>query len=101
MIRILVIAVIAFVLYKLLSNEARKRAERKERSKETDTTRRAEAGQMVKDPVCGAYVDVATSVRVRDGETVYLFCGYECRDAFLQKIKEGGGKIPENCDRTR
>lgn len=99
--RILVIAVIAFVLYKLITNETRKRAEKNEKSKAAATARKAETGQMVKDPVCGVYVDVAESVSVRDGETVYRFCGYECRDAFLQKIKDGGGKIPGNNDRTQ
>ena len=96
MTRILVIAVIAFILYKLITNERQKRAEKSEKNKTAETARKAAAGQMVKDPVCGIYVDASDSISVRDGETVHRFCSYECRDAFLQKVKAGGGKIPDN-----
>jgi YHS domain-containing protein len=51
---------------------------------------------MVKDPICGAYVAVASSVSVRDGETVHRFCSYECRDAYLERLRDAGREIPQH-----
>ena len=48
-------------------------------------------GEMVKDPVCGAYIDSDSNITVRDGKTVHRFCSYDCRDEFLKRI----GKLPE------
>ncbi|SBV94167.1 TRASH domain protein [uncultured delta proteobacterium] len=91
--RWLIIGVVAFILYKLVTNEIHKRAADR---KTTEEKRRQEpSSDMVKDPVCGAYVDVASSVSVRDGAEVHRFCSYECRDAFLEKLRATGRNIPE------
>jgi YHS domain-containing protein len=43
------------------------------------------AGELRKDPVCGTFVPVSTSLkRVVNGETVY-FCSADCRDRFAAK----------------
>ncbi len=94
MIRWLVIAVVAFILYKLISNEFAKRVADKKNA-ESSSEQKVPTGDMVKDPVCGAYVDTASSVSVRDGAEVHRFCSYECRDAFLEKLRATGRKIPE------
>jgi uncharacterized protein len=40
------------------------------------------AGELQKDPVCGTFVPVSTSLkRVVNGETIY-FCSADCRDRF-------------------
>ena len=49
---------------------------------------------MVKDPQCGTYVSKDSEITVRDGETVYHFCSYDCRDKFLNALREGGREIP-------
>lgn len=91
--RWIVLAVAGFILYTLLRNELRKRnsgspaAEGKSSAKPT--------ASMVKDPNCGAYVEAEGAISVRDGDTVHHFCSYECRDAFLKKLQEGGREIPE------
>jgi len=42
------------------------------------------AGELRKDPVCGTFVPVATSLkRAVKGETVY-FCSAACRDRFAR-----------------
>jgi YHS domain-containing protein len=42
------------------------------------------AGELRKDPVCGTFVPVGTSLkRVVGGETIY-FCSAECRDKFTK-----------------
>ncbi|MCC8194688.1 MAG: transcriptional regulator [Deltaproteobacteria bacterium] len=90
MVRWLVLVVVAFVLYKLIANEMRKRSEDTNRAKGA----KEPTGDMVKDPVCGSYVDVASSVSVRDGEKVHRFCSYECRDAFLEQLRMAGRTLP-------
>ena len=94
MMRWLVLGVVAFVLYKLISNEMRKKAEKNTAKKDAETSRKAATGTMMKDPVCGVYVDVESSISIRDGETVHRFCSYECRDAFLQQLRGEGKEIP-------
>jgi uncharacterized protein len=45
------------------------------------------AGELRKDPVCGTFVPVATSLkRVVNGETIY-FCSAACRDQFPVSAK--------------
>ncbi|HLY09248.1 MAG TPA: YHS domain-containing protein [Planctomycetota bacterium] len=43
-----------------------------------------DAGQAVKDPVCGAQVDVQTSVTELEGGKQYYFCSDECRQKFIE-----------------
>ena len=40
------------------------------------------------------YVSVDGNISVRDGDKVYRFCSYECRDKFLQRLQEGGRELP-------
>ena len=87
--RWLVIALVAYVLYKLVTNEMPKRAQ------DTQAARDATAGEMVKDPVCGVYVDASSSVRVRDGALVHHFCSFEFRDSFLEQLRATGRNIPK------
>jgi YHS domain-containing protein len=45
------------------------------------------AGELRKDPVCGTFVPVATSLkRMVDGEAVY-FCSADCRDRYCVTAK--------------
>lgn len=87
----LIIALAAFVLYKLITNDRGRKSRDESKAKE----RKIAAGEMVKDPVCGSYVDVASSVKVRDGKIVHHFCSYDCREKFLQGLEAEGREIPE------
>ena len=93
--RLLLIAAAIFVLYKLITNErlgggkGRSKEERKEKE------RKIAAGELVKDPICGAYVDIESSIKVRDGAVLHHFCSYDCRKKFLDDLESGGREIPE------
>lgn len=91
--RWLVLGIVGYILYKLVTNEMRKRAA--DSAKSAAKEKKTPTGEMVKDPVCGAYVDVASSISVRDGDEVHRFCSYECRDSFLEKLRATGRIIPE------
>lgn len=94
MARWVVIGVVLFVLYKLVANEMRKRAGESTPAKAPP--RDGHGSNMVKDPTCGSYVETTSSVSVRDRDTVHHFCSYECRDAFLEKLRGTGREIPQN-----
>lgn len=87
MLKWLILALAGYALYRMFLNDRKKKAEDGEKEKEHLVA----TGEMVKDPVCGAYIDTDSAITVRDGETVHRFCSYECRDQFLKRI----GKLPE------
>ncbi len=94
MIKWIVLAIAAYLLYRMFANDflRKKKADAKENA--ADMERKIAAGEMVKDPECGAYVSTDSGISVRDGETVYRFCSYECRDNFLKRLEQKGREIP-------
>lgn len=86
----LLIAVAIFVLYKLMTNDRG----RKDKDEAKIRERKVAAGEMVKDPVCGSYVEVDSAVTVRDGKKVHHFCSYDCREKFLAELENEGREIP-------
>lgn len=83
--RVLIFLAAAFILYKLFTGEQFK--------KKTETAKvekkKFQAGEMAKDPVCGAFVPVDGDIRVKDGGQVRHFCSYECRDKYLKQLEAG------------
>ncbi|MBQ7586197.1 MAG: transcriptional regulator [Desulfovibrionaceae bacterium] len=94
MFKIIIICLAIYVLYRLFKNDFlhRKQEDAAEERKERDE--KIATGEMVKDPECGVYVSKDSGITVRDGETIHHFCSYECRDKFLNRLKEGGRQIP-------
>ncbi|MDR2076381.1 MAG: transcriptional regulator [Desulfovibrio sp.] len=82
------------LLYKLLTADKTRKAGDEGKAKE----RRIASGELVKDPVCGVYVEAASSISVRDGDRVQYFCGHDCRDRFLKKLEAEGRPIPRADD---
>jgi len=83
MIKWVVIIVCGWLLFKLISNDSRKKGEKKQQTME----RKVATGEMVKDPICGAYVSPEQQIRVRAGDAVHHFCSYECRDKFVEQLE--------------
>lgn len=92
--KLLLIAVAVFVLYKLITNERGRKNAGADKAERKAKERKIAAGEMVKDPVCGSYVEVDSSIKVRDGKTVYHFCSYDCRQRFLEELESEGRDIP-------
>ena len=91
MIKWLVLIAAGYFLFRLFTNDARhkKQDSRKEKEEKIAT------GELIKDPVCGTYIDADSGITVRNGDTIHRFCSYECRDVFLQKLQASGREIPE------
>ncbi|WP_297217626.1 transcriptional regulator [uncultured Desulfovibrio sp.] len=94
MIKWLILAVAIYLLYRMFANDLLKKKKQDKEEDAAEMERKVAAGEMVKDPECGAYVSVDDSITVRDGEQVYRFCSYECRDKFLKRLQEGGRQLP-------
>ena len=94
MLKFVIIALAIFVAYKLFSNDFLRKRQDEEKKRGKEEEKKAASGELVKDPICGAYVAVDDSVSVKDGEKVYRFCSYECRDKFLKQLEQGGREIP-------
>ena len=89
----IILAVAAYLLYRLFANDLKKKLQKKDDKAEMES--KVASGDMVKDPECGAYIDSDSSITVRDGDTVHRFCSYDCRDAFLKRLESGGRVLPE------
>jgi YHS domain-containing protein len=48
------------------------------------------AQKMVKDPVCGMYMDSRLAVRIEEGREVVYFCSEDCRNKYLKKPPDEG-----------
>ena len=82
-IKLLIVIGAGYFLFRMFTNDARhKKKETKQEQEEKVAT-----GDLIKDPVCGAYIDADSGVTVRDGEVIHRFCSYECRDTFLKRLQ--------------
>jgi len=82
MLKFVILAVVCFILYKLVTNDKKKKVEVKHKQEE----KLAKEGVLVKDPVCGTYVSKDSDIRIKEGEEVRCFCSYECRDKYLKMV---------------
>ena len=84
--KVVIFALVAYALYRMFMNDRQKKEEKSTKAQES----RVASGEMVKDPVCGAYVEKDSSLTVRNGEVVHHFCSYECREKYLKQLEEQG-----------
>jgi len=90
----LVLIVAGYVLYRLFANDILKKKKASEEESAAELQRKVASGEMVKDPQCGAYVSVDGNISIRDGNRIYHFCSYECRDKYLQSLEDGTHELP-------
>ena len=74
MVKWLILILAGYALYRLFANDFNKKQKESKKESAAETERKVAAGELVKDPECGAYVAVDGSISVRDGETVHRFC---------------------------
>lgn len=82
LLKLLIFVGAAYILYKLCTGDSKQ----KSKAQQQQAEKKYAAGDMVKDPVCGAYVSKDSDIRVRQGEQVKCFCSYQCRDRYLKEI---------------
>lgn len=84
--KLLIFAAVGYALYRMFMNDKGKKVENTKKEKEDMVA----SGLMVKDPICGAYVDTDAAISVRNGGEVIRFCSYECREKYIKQIEEQG-----------
>ena len=84
LVKLVILALAGYVLYRLFMNDNKKNAEKSAVEKENLVA----SGEMVKDPMCGAYVEKNSGPTVRNGDKVYHFCSYDCRDKYVKQIQD-------------
>jgi len=82
--KLLILAICAFVVWKLFAGDKRFKQSKEKENKENLVA----SGEMVKDPVCGAYVSKNSDIRVRQGDVILNFCSYDCREKYLKRLEE-------------
>lgn len=85
-VKVLIFVLVAYALYRLFMNDRKKKEDDSVREKENLVA----TGEMVKDPVCGAYVEAESGITVRNGEKIIHFCSYECREKYIKRLQEQG-----------
>jgi len=83
MIRWIIIALAIFLIFKLFTGDKKVKDAKGKKQEE----KLVASGEMVKDPICGTFVEKDSPIRIRSGETVHSFCSYECRDKFLKQLE--------------
>jgi YHS domain-containing protein len=94
MFRILAVLLLAMISYFSLKSwltparpAARKPDPRPEDDARPDGFDPRASGEMVRDPVCGTYIETTTSVTAVIGGRSVHFCSLACRDRFLAEPK--------------
>lgn len=90
-IRILLLALAIYLIRRLMTVFLGKAA----RPGARNTPKRA-ANHMVKDPVCGMYLDSRLAVRLDKSGDVIYFCSEECKEKFLIQSPKDGSKAGSN-----
>lgn len=89
MVKLLFSAAAVYFLYKMFMGDTKQKQKMDKQEQETLIAK----GEMVKDPICGAYVSLDNSVMTsKHGEVVH-FCSYECRDKYLKRIESSDSDI--------
>lgn len=84
MIKLLLFAIFAFLVYTVVSTVLRLFRSPQGPSSSHPPSR--ESGEsMVKDPVCGTYLPQGEAISLRRGGVEHYFCSTECRDRFKQE----------------
>ena len=80
-VRLLILGILLYILYRLLFGGKKKRA--------ATSGREGRSGQLptndvlVEDPVCHTYIPKGQAIKAKRGDTSYFFCSEKCREIFL------------------
>lgn len=93
LVRFFVFVVLFTVVRAVLShlfgwNRGKPTAQRQKRAAASPSMRSVNH-RVVKDPVCGTYVDQGLALPLHSGEETLFFCSEECREAYSKKVSAG------------
>lgn len=83
-VRLLIIALLFYVAVRVAFWFFRQVKLYLSQEKTRSVSRRADANEMVRDPVCGVYVSVSQALKEVTESGTFYFCSQECRQRFLE-----------------
>lgn len=87
LIRLLLLVVLLRIVMKAVSGLLPQQLGHGSRSSErAGRVRSPKRGALVRDPICGTYVEPSHSVSARSGEVMRYFCSENCRQTFLKGV---------------
>jgi YHS domain-containing protein len=94
MLKWIILIVAGYLLFRLVTGDKKKKMADKQKQQEN----LAATGEMVRDPLCGTFVNKDCDIRVREGEKVHCFCSYDCREKYLKQIQgeEPSQELPKD-----
>ena len=94
---LIVVAICGFILWKLFANDKKHKKTASGGGEQVGANENlAASGDMVKDPMCGAFVSKDGDIRVRSGDEVHCFCSYDCRDKYVKRLQSQSAKAVPN-----
>jgi YHS domain-containing protein len=73
----------------------------KSRKTETKSDSSIPSNHMVKDPVCGMYMDSRLAIRIENKSETFYFCSEGCKTKFIDPASGAGmGSAAPHTDRT-
>ncbi len=87
LVRLLLVAVLFRIVIKALARVLpRQMGHASQSSGPTGRVPSQKQGALVRDPMCGTYVEPSHSVSTRSGDVMRYFCSENCRQAFLKSV---------------
>ncbi|MCY3844888.1 MAG: hypothetical protein OXH69_15260 [Acidobacteria bacterium] len=80
MLRLLIAALVIRLVWWLIARQLRAPAQPGPRA-------RGRSVALVRDPVCGTFVEPARAIEARVGSTVHYFCSESCRSEFRRRAR--------------
>lgn len=94
--RIIILAILIFILYRLIIGPKKKRSPfSRSKGEDVETTRR---DILVEDPVCHSYVPKKEAIRGYKGGETFYFCSEGCAQTFLEDTKDDSSHSPPGDD---
>ncbi|MEF3254601.1 MAG: YHS domain-containing protein [Deferribacterales bacterium] len=80
MVKFLLFIALAYVAFVLFKRSNKQEVENKTISNEPV--------ELIKDPICGTFVEKNTTYKVKFYDNIYYFCSEECRQKFINNVKD-------------
>jgi uncharacterized protein len=87
LLRLFIVVFILWLLRVVLARVFRTSARQNESDKESALA----SNNMVKDPICGMYMDSRLAIRLEKRKETLFFCSEECKSKYLGNPTEGTG----------
>lgn len=78
--KLILLVVAGYIAYKMFLNDRSRKY-----AKDPQVSSKGMASDLIKDPICGIYVDKESALKIKDSSGTYYFCSYDCRDKYLKR----------------